>query len=574
MIKLYITLFLLVFTSLVADDKEVVKRVHAHLIVKDYYSACEEARSGINLYPNSILMRESSVKAFARAGCEKEMFAAWEAYVHMAAEPYENNRLIEEMAWAVIRKGATSPSPPVRMIGMVGALFGQDAQSIDILLNGLNDSNALIRQNTLQLVSNLHDIELKDRVYTLFQEERSIDVLIKAISAIGKMKIHAAKNSLLAILSNDKSRAEVKAAAIEAILELQESIDSEEIQRLATSSRAGLRQLACEIISFFDCTQDIGTVILLLKDHCPEVRARALLTLGRMRVAEHKGKPITEYLAELKDDRDSDVSMMTGWVMMLHDPKQGYEILRPWLNDPTQETRIFAASLLGATGKYGMSYAVEIFDQSRDPYVQMNLALAMASQHEQIDRSCQILFSCLEKHSEKWMWKDKMGFHFLAPSDVVRSAVIPYHPESVDQMVRLEIFNILAILKYPNTIDAIKKFLKERNWGVTASASALLLLEGDDSAVELVESLLQDKDPKVRIQAALILSLWGKGDNAINTLKEAYSGATRDMKERILEGLGRVGVRNNIPFLLEKLQEPYAVLRIIAAAALLQTLYH
>jgi hypothetical protein len=107
---------------------------------------------------------------------------------------------------------------------------------------------------------------------------------------------------------------------------------------------------------------------------------------------------------------------------------------------------------------------------------------------------------------------------------------------------------------------------------VAGEASTLLLTEGDDTAAALVETLLQQEDPKVRIQAALVLALWGHGENAIQTLQDAYEKAPRDLKERILEGLGRIGAKKSIPFLIERLHEQSPSLRIIAAAALLQTL--
>ena len=152
--------------------------------------------------------------------------------------------------------------------------------------------------------------------------------------------------------------------------------------------------------------------------------------------------------------------------------------------------------------------------------------------------------------------------------------MIPNHPEQINQITRLEVLNILAVMKYPQAQNAVRNFLQQRTWGVTGMAAALLLTEGDESAIALVEDLLKDPDKKVKMQAALILSLWGGGEKAIAVLQQGYDTADREMKERILEGVGRIGASSTIPFLVDKLREPYQSLRIIAAAALLECLYH
>ena len=133
---------------------------------------------------------------------------------------------------------------------------------------------------------------------------------------------------------------------------------------------------------------------------------------------------------------------------------------------------------------------------------------------------------------------------------------------------------MLAILEYPQAANGLINFLQKKNWGVTGISAAVLLTECDESPVDLVKSLLTHPQYKVRIQAALILALWGRDAEAIAVLAQAYPTANRDLKERILEGLGRIGDRSSIPFLTDCLNEPYPSLRVIAACALMQCLNH
>lgn len=172
------------------------------------------------------------------------------------------------------------------------------------------------------------------------------------------------------------------------------------------------------------------------------------------------------------------------------------------------------------------------------------------------------------------MWKEEGIFRYIAQSDLKHSEEIPNYPEAVNQLTRLEVLEILAILQYPHAQQAIKEFLKERRWGLTGMASALLLTEGDEAAVELVRGLLQDPEKEVRIQAALILALWGSEESVLQQLQEAYATADRELKGQILEGIGRIGSESSFPFLAERLQDPFPTLRIIAAAVTLESLYH
>jgi HEAT repeat protein len=136
------------------------------------------------------------------------------------------------------------------------------------------------------------------------------------------------------------------------------------------------------------------------------------------------------------------------------------------------------------------------------------------------------------------------------------------------------LLNLLAILKAPETQQAIREYLMERSWEISATAAALLLTEGDESSIELVQQLLQDGQPRVRLQAALILSLWSREESAIQALEEGYQNSDWELKARILEGLGRIGSTRSIPFLINVLKEPSQTLRLIAAMALIECLTH
>ncbi len=165
-------------------------------------------------------------------------------------------------------------------------------------------------------------------------------------------------------------------------------------------------------------------------------------------------------------------------------------------------------------------------------------------------------------------------FRSLAPSRVKHIEHIPHYPVVVDQLVRLDLLSVLSIQRYPNTQAAVKEFLLTRTWGVTGAAAATLLQEGDDEGLAAVRELLKDPEEKVRVQAAMILAMVGSDPSAVDVLQEAYGQVDREMKVHILEALAHIGDPRSIPFLAQILKEPFQVLRVVAASALIQCLYH
>ena len=130
----------------------------------------------------------------------------------------------------------------------------------------------------------------------------------------------------------------------------------------------------------------------------------------------------------------------------------------------------------------------------------------------------------------------------------------------------------MHFVQYPKALQLTKDFLQKKDWNLTAAA-AVLLQEGDEKAGELVSSLLDDSDEKVRMQAALVLGLMYRDPIAVDVLQKVYPNADQRIKIIILEALAQIGDASSIPFLLEILKEPFQTLRIVAASALIQCLY-
>lgn len=567
-------LFFVAFAEGVISPEYLDKRINAHLIISDYQTACNEALWGLYQYPDSKAVWLAYLRALAKIGDEKSMMANWKLFAEKFPEERNNREILECLAWAVIDKGAYSSSPPIRVIGLLGAFFSQDVKGVAILQQGLRDDNSFIRAAAVKLSSHLMDASLQEELLRLLQTEKVWKVRLEVIRAIGELRVIAAKKELQKIIGNDLSHSEEKAVAIEALVSLSEGINPSQITQLVASNRAGMRMLACEMVAFFDQTQDIDRLFSLIGDHHSDVRAKIFQTIGRLRVSTIGGKSVAELAEKATSDPDSTVAVTAAWVLTINNPVKGLPVFQRLVNHKTQDTRCLAAAALAATGKYGLKLTRKAFLENNDPYVKMNLAIGLIGQRVDTKIACDCLFEGLSGQKERWSWSEENNFRVLTPNKEMHDESIPNYPEAVNQLTRLEILQMMALVHYPHAQQAVKNFMKESNWGISGLASALLLTEGDEEAVDLVHSLLKEKDPKIKVQAALILALWGKGDDVVQLLQEAYSSADRELKGQILEGIGRVGSEHSLNFLTDRLQEPYQTLRIIAAAALLECLYH
>jgi HEAT repeat protein len=551
------------------------ERIYAHILIHDYATACEEAIQLLKANPRSETLWAAYIKALAKNGDEKGMNAAWMHYISLCPHDSENREILEAMAWGVIEQASLSSSPIIRTFAVMGAYFGQDAKGVKIILKSLRDSNNFLRAITLELASRMKDAIIQDEVLRMLRKESVWNVRMEAVKAAGMMKITDAKEDLIAILSDEKNTAEEKSAAIKSLVTIIDTAQSKDVANLATSNRAGLRLLACQLVEFFDLKRDIALIMPLLSDTHSEVRAAAIKVLGVLRIRDFRGRSIKDLISESLNQQQPNVGISAAWLLTLNDPSAGQEAFYKWLNHDQACVRHLASAALAATGKFGFPLTLTAFREHNDPYVKMNLALTMISQRKNCDEACDALYRGLTTLKERWMWDEDENFKILTTSTLkFDEGAVPNYPDVINQNTRLEILNILAIMKYPKALDAAKSFLRGRSWGISGQASALLLTEGDESALEIVEHLMNDCDQQIKVQAAFVLSLWGKGESAISILENSYKEADRELKERILEAIGNIGSRSSIPFLVDKMREPSQMLRIIAASALLNCLYH
>lgn len=537
-----------------------------HLIIKDYTTACAESERAFNQTPSEEIL-ELYIEALAKQGNEEALFKVWNQEIENYPALKGKREVLEQIAWGIINKGYASSSPLIRIQALIAAAYSQDAKGATLLHRGMHDQSALIRRVAIKLAVNLRDAKLQDQIVVALNSDKNYDVRLAAIEAVGGIHIHAAKEPLLKVLAQSQPTLEETEAAVAALIEMTEAANRGEVERLTQNPRYGMRLLGCAVINALGSNRDIDLVEKLVNDPQPSVRAMALRTLGILRGAELEQATF----ARIRDS-DPRVAIIAAWGLTIASPERGMEAFAPWLSHEEAKYRHFAAAALRGTGRYGIPAQIAALNHP-DPLVAVNVAIGLISQRKEVERACRVLATALRTSQEKWEVTDVAGFPLIRASEIAPEDGIASR-EAGNQMARLEILNILAFMHYPEAFDAVRTFLKERHWGISGMAASLLLTEGDESALDIVEALIVDTEPTVRTQAALILSLWGRSEKAVQTLEKSYAAASRDMKEHILEGLGRVGSLSSVPFLVERLQEPFQSLRLLAASALLECLYH
>lgn len=560
--------------SLQSESEEVLlKKIYAHVGIQDPQSGCIEAEKAILLYPHSRTLYEAYLYALSKAGLEKKQFQVWQDYKSQFENPYKRE-ILEVMAWGTLQASSQSSSPLIRLLAVLGAFYGQDADGVEILAKNMKDPNSLVRGAAVQLASHLRDAKLGSHVLVMITEEKNWNVRMEALKASGEMKLKEAQPLLVRIISNEHTSEEEKGVAIRSIVKMYDSVSQSELEHLANNSKAAMRLLASHVIEHLDLTSQGDLLAKLLKDRHPEVRSAALHAVGVLEVMLQDDNRIKQLCIENLRDTHPLVAITAAWTLLPYSPNQASDIFAQFILQNDNEIARMASGALSATGSKGISLMQELFHKSQDPYVKLNLAMGLLQQNQDIDMACTSLYNCMINNNDKWMGDESGYFKFIAPSNIKHDDLSPNYPEAVNQATRLEILNCLAIKKYPKAQEAIRFFLQQKTVGISGMAAALLLTEGDEASLALVENLLNDSDQKNRLQAALVLAIWGGGEKALSTLYEGYKTSDRSVKEKILEGLARIGESSSIPFLVEKLQEPYPSLRIIAAVALLACLNH
>jgi HEAT repeat protein len=567
-------LFLLLFLplSLFGDSELFARRMQVHLVLGDWKGGILESEKALKEYPEEPLVLEWAIHCFAAAGEHEKMMRLWQQYAHLFCEQAYKRDLLEKISWAILKKGSEMGGKQSQLISLLGAGLTQDRLAIPFLLSGMRNSSALIRSLAVQLAAFYSDEPLREEMKRLFVEESNQDVRQEVLLALGSLNCKELIPEMIAIIGSRQRTTQERKAAIEAILEMQESLSLSEIAILVKSERAGLRELACEVVAQWEIDEALPLIMPLILDSQPDVQVAALRAVGLFSFKK-KELPELEKITDLATHaKNPQVAVTAAWILLLSQGTEGPMEL--WLQHPRPLARALAAAAIAHAGEKGSALANKYFKRHEDPYVRANLALALLFWRENCEAAAHEIDLFLQNQKEPCEIKEVAHFSLLHKSTLKHHPLIPNYPEVVNQTARLNLINLLALLEYPDAIETLKRFFTEKQWQVTGLAAEFLLGEGDESATALIKELLHHSNRELQREAAFVLATWSKDPDAVPVLLELYPQSTREMKIKILETLSRVQDSRIIPFLMAQLNDRSQLIRMMIASILIQTLNH
>lgn len=544
--------------------------VENRLIIRDAAGAQKAVEKLLKDNPQDLDGLRLLVEVQAMRGNPQAMLAAYDSYLKCQSKESERNFLLEKICWSILEKGIISPLPMGRAVSLVGAAEAQDCRSPLIVAKALNDQDARVRLLAVRSMQSYPDTVTRKALLQLLQHEVDWGVRMEAVRMLGAMRLEEGKPWLAKWLEDTRLRAEDRAIAIEALVNMTDALSDQELRSMLESNRFALRVIGCQAIAWLHLTDKVDELQKLLNDSHPEVVQSALeafALLGKSQAID------TTLLKKLMADSDPKIFLSAARCGLLLKQTQAKEVFRQALKN--ERFQFEAVAILGGTGSHGKGLILEAFESSHPLLIQANLALAIISNRmadgATLEKAVDCLEHALESH-ERLCWVPVSLSRFLSLQGE-RATV--EDPTSEDLLARLQLLGIVATVNPTKAQKWLEQYLLERSWGISGMASLLLLQEGDLQAQQLVRDVMCQKElARCRIQAALILAMWSRDAAAIQLLEESYASSPRELKEYILISLGKIGHERSIPFLTERLKESSEQLRIVAATSLLLTLNH
>ncbi len=570
-IKRWILVGAVASSALCAHEAEWLKQIGAQLCISDKRAALAACKSALAEHPDSLELKRAMIQVLGQLGQEREALKWWKAWGFAG----EDRALIETVAWGVIEQSAESSQWIIPFSAMISACATQDVRVTSFLLKQLRSPHAFLREVAVQLAAHYRDAALVDELKRLLKEETVWSVRLQVIEALGAMEIQEAKEALQTLAISSRTSLREKVAAISALVAISSSIEDKEFDVLLSSPWAGLRMLACHLVAHLDWVEKTTEVVALLEDSSSDVRLAALNTLyliglGRLEKGER------DKIQALIFDVNPFVAITASWIALRFAPQLGLRRLEKEIGGGDPAAARCAAFALAHGSKAALPMARALFQTHVDPFVRVNLALGLAKKEREKEPYCHFIHFFLTSHKQWIMWEGGANplFEVIGPTNLCHIAEEPHYPLTVDQLTRLEVLTALAKLSDKRAQAAMRAFLAKPLLGITYAAASALIEQGGEDILVILRALLHDDDKVIRVQAALVLALSWREDEAIHTLQQAYFTMDRAFKVNILHALGYIGSERSVSFLLARLQEPYEVVKVAAAAALIQCLYH
>ena len=565
----FFLLFLAFASTLCAESIE--KKVSAHLAIHDTTQALSEVQAALKVDPDNWSLMRLEILCLAKKKDIPALLASYRRYTTHSSTPLDP-QLLEEISWAIIKQASLSNSSVIRQEALISAVLANSSESIPLFLQALVDPSNDVRMLALKLAQRTRDDPIQKQLFEHFVHTSSPHERILSMLSLAAASNSEIQEKLSQVLFEETTSANEKMAAIHAMAYCLPNRLPEEITPLLSSNRALLRAAACQIALHIDCPDSLLKQIQpLVYDSCPQVRYSALTTLGLL---SKNSDFITDSFLALCQHSDAKTSLLASWALLIHNhPELAENAIKKHLKSQDLDVACFAASVVAQSGSAGTSLSIWGIHTIDNPFVAVNLAMGLIWQRKELQLAKEAILEMLNRKAERISWHQEGIFSYISKSHVTHVAYIPYLPETEDLMTRLDLIKRLAVCDMRKLDTILKPLLQERAWGITGQAASIMIQEGLDG-FECLESLLNDKNAEVALQAAFILASQTQSEKALDIFEKQYWQASRHIKEQILVGIGQIGHKRSLNFLVKVLDEPFESLRISAARSILLCLEH
>jgi HEAT repeat protein len=551
-----------------------LERAKNFLIIDQPIEAVHEAENFYSNHTSSYNAFSMLLKAYAASGQVNQACHLLETRADFKDRFINDRQSLEDLAWGVIKKESKSSQNQIRLSAYIGAYLSQDALAVPVLLNMLRDSNFLIRLIGVKMSAGYPDEPIKIELKRLLLEETNREVRLELLQVVGLLKIKSTLPYLNKLIQSEESTLEEKMLSVKSIAAMTDSLSLSDLKLLSKSSRMGLRLLCCHLCVELGLKEGKEEVLGLLTDANSDVRVAALCALGLFYRFEIEPELLKQLIFSRCDESHPFVSITACWVGILCGLEHAKTTMSKWLNSSNPVYRQLASSATAATGEAGIDFMAEQLKQAKDSLIQVNLALGLIGQRKHIKDSADIIAGFLTKENDPLSIDASTHpiFDIVRTSATYQDSFVNLR-DALDQKTRLYLASVLSSINDIRALEILRDLLSKKRWQFIGPVAAFTLQDGDDGCIELVRNLMDDSDPQIRLQACLVLAILGKEKEVITRLYSSFEDADFETKVAILEGIGSLGDVSAVTFLVDKLKEPFPILKIAAASAIIRSLY-
>jgi len=565
-------LLALIGLTLNVHSQDFSRRIECWLMLDQFERAWEDVTLWVDKEPESAAAKSYRVIIAAKRADYAHLSNFWREFEQLQPEPSEWEHTLEEMAWAVLYTASRSDSVQQRVMSLIGQAMTHDVRALPTLRKALYDPAPFVRSLAAKALPFCCDLEASKELEQVAEREPLPDIKAELLQALGRCGAPSSHSLLLRYIHGKEAQLQV--AALSGLANQRGSIDSSLVMLCLKHPRVAMRSLGCQIASYLPLGVAWQQLCSMTSDPHLKARRMAWMSMQSLRLPPASFKLLRPCWDSAVKSLDASTLIQACVVGMRAWPDESLQILRDYCSSGDQWIRLQAITALSRSGPIALSALKEIARSHSDRYMRINALLALLAFRCDIAQVGTQLQQELDSLDQRVMSIDGGCLLAIAPSEVRHHPGISNYPEAVDLMTRLRMMHVLRCAGIDPDYHTLIRWLGDARWGLSAAAAQFMLSEGNSDAVAVVQGLLSHPDEHIRLEAALVVASVGRDEAALPVLKQMLSTADPQQKERIIEAAASLGAQELLPDLMAFLVDQSPMMRVSAASAILQILYH